>query len=118
MNRLDELQVYQLSMQLSDRIWKHVSRWPDFQKRTIGIQLARAADSISANIAEGHGRYHFGERRQFNYYARGSLSEVECWITKCGSRQLIAFSELKELQALASELGKMLNGYIWSIGRA
>mgnify|MGYP003574369313 FL=1 len=39
-------------------------------------------------------------------------------MTKCGSRQLIPFSELKELQALASELGKMLNGYIRSIGRA
>ena len=118
MNRLDDLKVYQLSMELSDRVWKLVSGWPPFQKKTIGIQLARATDSVSANIAEGHGRYHYGERRQFSYYARGSLSEVECWMAKCGSRRLIALDELKELQALASELGKMLNGYIRSIGRS
>ena len=39
-------------------------------------QLIRATRSITANIAEGHGRYHFQENIQFCRQARGSLTET------------------------------------------
>ena len=56
--KLDELQVYQLSMELGERIWKIVMKWDYFAKDTIGKQLVRAVDSIPANLSEGYGRYH------------------------------------------------------------
>ena len=72
---------------------------------------------MSANIAEGHGRYHYGDRRQFAYYARGSLYESETWLRKSATRQLITPHLIKELNEQTGELGRILNGYIKSIGR-
>ena len=51
---LEKLDVYQLAELLSDKIWGIVSEWDHFMKDTIGKQIVRSADSISANIAEGY----------------------------------------------------------------
>lgn len=55
--KLDDLEIYQLSLSLGDAVWNMVVLWAHFEKRTIGTQLVKAADSISANIAEGYGRF-------------------------------------------------------------
>lgn len=81
---LDELQVYNLSLELGEKIWKLIINWDSFSKNTIGKQIVRSADSISANISEGFCRYHFKENKQFCYYARGSLFE-----TKTKERKLL-----------------------------
>lgn len=54
---LEKLEVYNLAEKFSDDIWNIVVQWGYFNKDTIGKQLVRAADSISANIAKGYGRY-------------------------------------------------------------
>ena len=51
-----KLHVYVLAEELSDTIWALYDSWPNKVKRTIGYQILRSADSISANIAEGYGR--------------------------------------------------------------
>jgi len=109
---LDDLIVYQRAMDLGDIVWSTVKDWEYFAKQTIGRQLVRSADSVSANIAEGHGRYHYGDRRQFAYYARGSLYESETWLRKSATRQLIPPHLVKELNEQTGELGRILNGYI------
>ena len=50
---LKKLEVYQLSEIFSDIIWDIVRRWDNFYKDTIGKQIARSADSVSANIING-----------------------------------------------------------------
>ena len=62
--KLEDLQIYQLSMDLGEKVWQIVDKWNYFSKDTIGKQLVRAADSISANLSEGFGRFHFKERKQ------------------------------------------------------
>ena len=74
--KVEDLEIYQMAEELSDKIWDICIRMDYFAKDTLGKQMARAADSISANIAEGHGRYHFNDRLRFCYYARGSLLET------------------------------------------
>lgn len=66
---LEELPVYKIADALSDKIWKMVNKWDWFAKKTIGEQMVRSADSVGANIAEGYGRYFFGEYVVFLYYA-------------------------------------------------
>ena len=75
--KLEDLEIYRLSMKFGEKIWDLVENWDHFSKGTIGKQLIRASDSVSANISEGFGRFHFKETRQFSYFARGSLYETK-----------------------------------------
>jgi len=63
--------------------------WPVFDKTTVGEQLVRATDSIGANIAEGYGRFHFGDQLRFFYFARGSLFEAKYWLRRAERRHLL-----------------------------
>ena len=57
MQSFQQLRVYQLAETISNEIWFIVKKWEDFAKDTMGKQIVRSADSVGANIAEGHGRY-------------------------------------------------------------
>jgi four helix bundle protein len=113
---LENLRVYELSMKLGEEVWTIVSAWDYFQKDTVGKQLMKAVDSIAANISEGHGRYHYKESKNFNYFARGSLFETKTWLTKAASRNMISKDKFQVLMSELDVLGKMLNSYINSIG--
>jgi four helix bundle protein len=113
---LEKLEVYQISMQLSELVWGIVSTWKHFEKETIGKQLVRSADSVSANISEGFGRFHFKDSRIFYYYARGSLFETKTWIIKANQRQLITPEEFAHLDSQIITLGIKLNRFISKIG--
>ncbi len=115
--KLDDLEIYQLSMEIGERIWQIVDRWSYFPKDTIGKQLVRSVDSIAANISEGYGRYHFKEAKNFNYYARGSLYETSTWIKKAYLRHLIEKNEFDDLSKNIQKLGIKLNNYIKSISK-
>lgn len=71
--KLEELNVYNLSMDLGEEVWNIVVKWGFFEKDTVGKQLVRAIDSVAANLSEGFGRYHYREAKHFGYYSRGSL---------------------------------------------
>ncbi len=113
---LKDLEVYRLSEELSDMIWNIVIKWDYFAKDTLGKQLVKAADSISANIAEGYGRYHYKENKNFCYFARGSLEETKAWLRKSIRRNLIDQSKHEELFNIIKKLPMLLNSYIKSIG--
>jgi four helix bundle protein len=115
--KLDELQVYQLSMEIGERIWNIVKDWNYFEKDTIGKQLVRAADSVAANISEGFGRFHFKEAKNFSYYSRGSLYETKTWLTKSKNRNLISEEDYYQFEKEINSIGIKLNNYIKSIGR-
>lgn len=115
--QLEDLIVYQLSMELGDKVWKVVVDWSFFQKDTIGKQLVKAADSVAANISEGFGRYHFKDSKHFLYYSRGSLYETKTWLKKASNRNLISTTEFKDLEKEINVLGVKLNNYIKSIGK-
>lgn len=103
-------------MKLAESVWKDVMRWDAFEKDTIGKQLIRSCDSIAANLSEGLGRYHYKETRNFSYYSRGSLFETRTWLTKSMNRGLISQENFDDYTSLLDQIGKMINGYIKSIG--
>jgi len=114
--KLEELQVYQLSMEIGEKVWDIVVKWDFFAKDTIGKQLVRAVDSVAANLSEGFGRYHYKEARHFSYYSRGSLYETKTWLTKAFNRKLITEEEFNYFVKEINNIGVKLNNYIKSIG--
>ena len=114
---IDDLRVYQLAMQLAEKVWEIVLKWDSFAKYSIGKQYTEAADSVGANISEGFGRFHFKDSKNFLYYSRGSLYETRTWTIKAYNRNLITEEQNKELLAEIHDLGIKLNNYITSIGK-
>jgi len=113
----EDLGVYRLAENLGDRIWDITSGWPNFARNSLGYQLVKPAGSIGANIAEGFGRFHYAENRQFVRISRGSLYETRHWLRRAYKRNLLMEEEIKELQELLQELAPRLNAYISSIGK-
>jgi len=113
---LEEIQTYQLAMDLGERVWNIVIAWGYFEKDTVGKQLVKAADSVAANISEGYGRFFYKENKQFCYYGRGSLFETKTWLTKAHNRKLITDEEFVSFQKDINTIAIKLNNYINSIG--
>lgn len=87
-------------------------KWDQFNKNRIGYQLIRSVDSIAANIAEGYGRYHYKEQRQYCYIARGSLSQTKTWLYKANERRKEDTIDIQELVRVINQLHIKLNAYI------
>jgi four helix bundle protein len=113
---LDELEIYQLAMEMDERVWKILSKWDFFAKDTVGKQWVKAVDSVAANLSEGYGRFFYKENRQFCYHGRGSLFETRTWLTKARSRGFVREEDDKKLRSDLDTLGCRLNAYIKSIG--
>ena len=114
--KLEELKVYQLAMNIGERIWMIVSKWDYFAKDTVGKQLVKSVDSIAANLSEGYGRFHYKENKQFCYYSRGSLYETKTWLKKSHDRGLIIDDDFQSLEKDIEAIAYKLNNYIKSIG--
>jgi four helix bundle protein len=114
---LDDLELYQKAESFGDEIWFVVNEWDYFAKDTVGKQLARSADSISANIAEGYGRYHYKENRNFCYFSRGSIIETKGWLKKAKNRNLISEEKFNDLLDKLQTIHLKLNAYIKFIGK-
>ena len=115
-NRLEELEVYNLAETFSNDIWQIVIQWDYFAKDTVGKQLTRSADSIGANIAEGFGRYHFKEDKNFCYFSRGSILETKSWLNKAKTRNLITEELFSAFIHQLETIHIKLNIYIKRIG--
>ena len=99
-------------MEIGDDVWNVVEKWNSFPRKTVGEQFVEAADSVAANIAEGYGRYFYKDRKQFCYYARGSVMETKTWLTKSFKRKLITINEKDILIDKLKSLHHKLNIYI------
>jgi four helix bundle protein len=112
---LEELRVLREAENVADEIWRKVVGWDPFARKVVGGQLARAADSIGANIAEAFGRFHYGEKLQFLYYARGSLFETKYWLNRALARSLMASDQVQDHAARLTDLARQLNSFAQSL---
>jgi four helix bundle protein len=110
--KLNDITAYKTSFHLSNRVWDIIITWSYFEKDTIGKQFARSIDSISANIAEGFGRYGKKEKIQFYRYAKGSLMESLDWNEKAKVRKLISEETYKSIFTELETLPKLINALI------
>ena len=77
-------------------------------------QLRRAATSVTANIAEGLGRFGYQENIQFCRQARGSIFELRDHLTTCVDQGYLELTEAKRLDSMAQRVAQILNGYLRS----
>ena len=108
----EELYVLQLAEDIADDVWKMVFQWNAFIRDVIGKQLIRSADSIGANIAEAFGRYHYGDKINFLYYARGSVFETKYWLNRALKRDIIESEIHRAYAERLNEVAKGVNGYV------
>lgn len=102
--KLEDLEIYQLALEIGEDVCQVVERWSYFPKSTVGKLFVDAADSISANIAE--------DRKLFCYYSRGSRMETKNWATKAVGRKLFEKVEYDVLIEKLRILHYKLNIYI------
>ncbi len=110
--KLEDLEIFRQSEAIADRLHTLVQIWPPFDKKTTGSQIVRAADSIGANIAESFSRFHYGDKLNFLYYARGSAYEVKFWIRRAEKRGLLPDETIQGAQQKVDELIAKLNAFI------
>ena len=115
---MEKLEVFNLAEVFSDEIWSIVDGWKIFLKDTVGKQMVRSADSISANIAEGYGRFYYKESKQFYFYSRGSIQETKSWLGKCKRRKIVTEIKCEELLQKAELILIKLNAYIKFVSKS
>lgn len=110
--QLNDISSYKRAFHLSNYVWDLVIKWDWLAQKTVGVQLVSAIDSISANIAEGFGRYGKKDKTKFNYYSFGSVKESLDWNEKSKVRKLVTQLQyqhiLVELQELPKELHQLI----------
>ena len=116
---LDKLEVWVRAKDFAVAIYKEVVPClPASEKYNLSDQLKRAASSIPANIAEGHGRYHFLDNVRFCYIARGSLTEVQSHLTLANELGYLSEEVYSCITLHAESIGKQLNTYISYLKRS
>lgn len=114
--KLNDIDAYKIAFHLSNYVWDVIIKWDSFARRTVGEQFVTAADSISANIAEGFGRYFKKDKVKFYSYSAGSVKECFDWNEKSKLRKLLKqeeydhiFGELQKLPEAINRLIKYTN---------
>jgi len=110
--QLNDIDCYKESLALSNYVWEIVLQWDIFAKKTVGEQFVRAIDSISANIAEGFGRYSKKDKIKFYRYSFGSVKESCDWNEKARYRKLVTQEQYNYILIRLQELPKRINQLI------
>ena len=108
-----DLEVYQECRKFRKRVSKIVKTYfPNEEKFLLRSQTLDASRSVTANIAEGHGRYYFQDNVRFCRISRGSLEETLEHLITAFDEQYISSEILKEAKEHYDTCLKLLNGYI------
>lgn len=91
---------------------KIVPLLPRDEKWDTVSQIRRSSKSITANIAEGYGRFYYMDNVRFCYQARGSLFETINHLIDARDLHYISLELYDQARILADEVSRILNGYI------
>lgn len=110
--QLNNISAYCIAFNLSNYVWNIIAEWDYFSRNTVGSQFIRSVDSISANIAEGFGRYGKKDKVKFYRYSFGSVKEALDWNEKSRIRLLIKDKDYKYIFNELNKLPKEINSLI------
>lgn len=95
--KFTDIEAYTIAFNISSEVWNIVIQWNYLAQKTIGAQFIDATDSISANVAEGFGRYFKKDKIKFYYYSRASTLESLDWLEKSLARKLIDLPQYEHI---------------------
>ena len=110
--RLDTFELYNLARAFRKKIYRVVRELPAAERYCLNPQMRRAAISVSSNVAEGHGRWHYRENIQFCRTSRGSVEEVIDDLNTCIDESYVDEAIVTQLKNEAYALISRINGYI------
>ncbi len=108
----EDLEVYSAARELRKRMYAVAKSLPDFEKFALALQIRKAAVSLTNNIAEGHGRYHYIDNVRFVLISRGSLEELVDDLNICQDETYLPSDAVATLRQDAFSLLRQINGYI------
>ncbi|NOZ49868.1 MAG: four helix bundle protein [Chloroflexi bacterium] len=113
----EDLRFYQEALALLKTSYSLANRFPKIEQYNMADQIRRSASSVTHNIAEGYGRYHFADRLRFFYIARGSLDETLNGFIEAGVVGYCDEETVDRARALVHSIHRGLNGYIAFVHR-
>jgi four helix bundle protein len=108
----EDLEVYQVAREFRKKMYGVARRLPDIEKFGLASQIRRAALSLTNNIAEGHGRYHYLDQIKFTLQSRGSLEELIDDLITCEDEQYLPGTEIASLKQEGWRVRQLIDGYI------
>jgi len=112
-----ELLVWQRAIELVEVVYRVTKQSPHEELYGLTSQFRRAAVSVPANVAEGHGRQSTRDYLRFLSISRGSLKEVETYVFIAERLGYIDIDRKAELLRLTAEVGRLSAGLIPSLKR-
>ena len=110
--RLDDFELYRVAREFRKKVYGVIKQLPAAERYCLGSQMRRAAISITNNIAEGHGRWHYQENLRFCRIARGSVDEVLDDLNVCLDEGYADSETVSQLKSEAYSLITRINGYM------
>jgi len=108
----EDLEVYQVAREFRKTMYRVAKELPDIEKFGLASQMRRAALSLTNNIAEGHGRYHYLDQIKFTLQWRGSLEELIDDLNTYGDEQYLPADRVDCLKKKGWRLRQLIDGYI------
>ena len=111
-NSFEDLECWKACRESRKYISEIIKKFPDEEKFALTSQMRRASRSITENIAEGYGRFHYQENIQFCRISRGSLYELMDQFITALDEKYITKDEYQKGRELLDRSKGILNGYI------
>ena len=108
----EDLEVYQVAREFRKAMYHIAKRLPDIEKFGLVSQVRRAALSLTNNIAEGHGRYHYLDQIKFTLQSGGSLEELIDDLNVCLDAEYLPEAEVAPVLKHGWRVYRVINGYI------
>ena len=108
----EDLEVYQAAREFRKAMYRVARRLPEIEKFGLAAQIRDAAVSLTNNIAEGRGRFHFLDQIKFMLNSRGSLEELHDDLNVCLDENYLPAEEVETLKSDGWRVHKLINGYI------
>ena len=112
MKSFEELECWKKAAALRKEVAVLARKFPQEERFRLTDQMIRCSRSVTANIAEGFGRFHYQEYAQFCRQSRGSLFELIDHFTVASDEMYITQAELESWKKKVQECLTILNGFI------